>query len=51
MELQLPFQDYVVEEDRYSSNYGYVAAAIRRWYVALPKYAKEATRTPDGKKD
>ena len=44
------FQDYVVEEDRYSSNYGYVAAAIRRWYVALPKYAKEATRTPDGKK-
>lgn len=44
------FQDYIVEEDRHSSNYGYVATAIRRWYVSLPKYAKEASCTPDGKK-
>lgn len=44
------FRDYVVEEDRQFSSYGYVATAIRRWYVSLPKYAKEAGYVPDGQK-
>ena len=43
------FKDYVVEAEKVASGYNYVVAAMNRWYMGLPKYAKEAKREPDGK--
>lgn len=36
------FADYVIEADRSISAYDYVAKAMRRWYMALPKYSRES---------
>ena len=44
------FSDYVVEAEKASNSYDYVANAMRRWYMALPKYSKECTRRPSGDK-
>ena len=44
------FADYVVDAERRVNSYDYVVSAMRRWYMALPKYAKESKNTPDGKK-
>ncbi len=44
------FSDYIVEAEKSSSSYEYVVSAMRRWYMALPKYAKESKETPDGQK-
>ena len=43
------FKDYVVEAEKAASGYNYVVAAMHRWYMGLPKYAKEAKHEPDGK--
>ncbi len=42
------FSDYVVEAEKASSSYDYVANAMRRWYMALPKYSKESRQKPRG---
>lgn len=44
------FADYVVDAERRVNSYDYVVSAMRRWYMALPKYAKDSKNTPDGKK-
>lgn len=44
------FSDYVVEAEKSSNSYDYVANAMRRWYMALPKYSKESTQKPNGEK-
>ena len=44
------FSDYVVEAEKASNSYDYVANAMRRWYMALPKYSKESTQKPNGEK-
>ncbi|MEG1884198.1 MAG: restriction endonuclease subunit S [Clostridia bacterium] len=44
------FSDYVIEAEKSGNSYDYVANAMRRWYMALPKYAKESTRHPAGEK-
>lgn len=43
------FADYIVEAERGVNSYDYVVAAMRRWYMALPKYAKDSKLMPDGK--
>ena len=43
------FKDYVVDAEKAASGYNYVVAAMHRWYMGLPKYAKEAKHEPDGK--
>ena len=48
--LSEAFSDYVVETEKASNSYDYVANAMRRWYMALPKYSKESTKKPDGEK-
>ena len=35
--------DYVVDAEKSGNSYDYVANAMHRWYMALPKYAKEST--------
>lgn len=42
------FRDYVVETEKGSNSYDYVVASMKRWYMALPKYAKESNNTPEG---
>ncbi len=42
------FADYVVEADRSISAYDYVAKAMNRWYMALPKYSKESKNNVNG---
>ena len=44
------FVDYVVDAEKAGNSYDYVANAMRRWYMALPKYSKESTRRPSGEK-
>lgn len=44
------FRDYVVDAERSGNSYDYVANAMRRWYMALPKYSKESTKRPTGEK-
>lgn len=44
------FTDYVVEAEKASNSYDYVANAMRRWYMALPKYSKESVKKPSGEK-
>ena len=50
LRLSEAFGDYVVEAEKASNSYDYVANAMRRWYMALPKYSKESTKKPDGEK-
>lgn len=44
------FSDYVIEAERMANSYDYVVSAMKRWYMALPKYAKELKRTIKGRK-
>lgn len=42
------FSEYIVPEERQVSSYDYVITAMKRWMMALPKYAKECTKKPNG---
>ena len=44
------FDDYVVEAEKSINSYDYVVTAMRRWYMSLPKYAKDSKKAPDGGK-
>lgn len=46
-ELDDIFHDYVIEAEKATNAYEYVVSAMRRWYMALPKYSKE--KIPQGK--
>ena len=46
--LAMVFGDYVVEADKAGSSYDYVANAMRRWYMARPKFSKECKVRPYG---
>lgn len=42
------FSDYIIEAEKAVNAYDYVVAAMRRWYMSLPKYTKELKRTAAG---
>ena len=44
------FLEYIVEAERGANSYDYVVSAMRRWYMALPKFAKDSKKAADGKK-
>lgn len=44
------FQEYVIDAEKATNVYDYVIYAMRRWYLSLPKYSREAQVQPDGKK-
>ena len=44
------FQEYVIDAEKAANIYDYVIYAMRRWYLSLPKYSREAQVQPDGKK-
>ena len=43
------FEAYVIESERAGSSYDYVANAMRRWFMALPKFSKESKVHPGGR--
>ena len=43
------FAQYVVESERRGNAYDYAADAMRRWYIALPKFSKECSTFPNAK--
>lgn len=46
--METIFSDSVVAAEKSISSYDYLILAIKRWYVSLPKYAKEMKVAPDG---
>ena len=44
------FEDFIVEAEKAGNFYDYVANAMRRWFMALPKYSKESRTRPNGVK-
>jgi hypothetical protein len=44
------FAEYIVDAERGANSYDYVVSAMRRWYMALPKYAKESKKDAGGNK-
>lgn len=48
--LSVLFSEYVINAEKAANSYDYVVSAMRRWYMALPKYVKSSKRTPFGEK-
>lgn len=48
--LEVLFIKYIINAEKRLNSYDYVVTAIRRWYMSLPKYAKETKRLPNGEK-
>lgn len=48
--LSSAFKDTVAEAEKTGNLYEYVANAMRRWFMALPKYSKECKTHPSGVK-
>lgn len=48
--LSTIFAPFVVEAERSANTYDYVANAMRRWMMSLPKYTKESKVLPNGRK-
>ena len=48
--LSNAFSDFVVDAEKAGNSYDYVANAMHRWYMALPKYSKESSKRPSGEK-
>jgi len=44
------FSDYVIGAERGVNSYDYVVSAMRRWYMDLPKYARDSRENPQGGK-
>lgn len=44
------FSPYVVDAERTSNTYDFIAHAMKRWMLSLPKYSKESKVLPSGKK-
>lgn len=42
-ELENLFREYVVEKEKTYNSFTYIVLAMNRWFVALPKFAKEMT--------
>lgn len=48
--LSTLFAEYIVAAEKSTNFYDYVANAMKRWFLGLPKYSKEIRTLPDGKK-
>jgi len=40
-ELENIFKEYIIEKEKIFNNFSYVVLAMNRWYMSLPKYAKD----------
>lgn len=41
MELENIFCDYIIEKEKAYNSFSFIVIAMNRWYMSLPKYAKE----------
>ena len=48
-QLSTIFDEFIIDAERRTNAYDYVANAMKRWFLGLPKYSKECKRAPDGK--
>lgn len=48
--LAKAFRDYIIDAETKINSYEYIANAIKRWYLDLPKYSKECKRNAEGVK-
>ncbi len=44
------FADNIIEAEKAVSSYDYVANAMRRWFLSLPKFSKDSKVKPNGEK-
>ena len=44
------FSPFVIDAERTSNTYDFIANAMKRWMLSLPKYSKESKVLPNGKK-
>lgn len=47
-DLSQIFVDYINNAEKSVNSYDYIVAAMRRWYLSLPKYSKESRKDPLG---
>ncbi len=44
------FSNFVINTEKVGNSYDYVANAMHRWYMSLPKFSRESTERPSGEK-
>lgn len=49
-ELENIYKDYVFDSEKILNSYDYIVFAMQRWYLSLPKYAREIRVLPNGEK-
>ena len=49
--LEMLFQEYVIDAEKAVNSYDYVVTAMKRWYLSLPKYSRDTKTGPSGNKD
>lgn len=47
-QLEQLFQKHVHEQEKVYNSFAYIVSAMCRWYMSLPKYSKEMTKTYKG---
>lgn len=47
-QMEQLFQRYVHEQEKVYNSFAYIVAAMCRWYMSLPKYTKEMTKSYKG---
>ena len=47
-QLESLFQKHVHEQEKVYNSFAYIVSAMNRWYMSLPKYAKEMTKSYRG---
>lgn len=47
-QLEQLFQKHVHEQEKVYNSFAYIVSAMCRWYMSLPKYTKEMTKTYNG---
>ena len=50
-QLEQLFEKHVYEQEKVYNSFAYIVSAMNRWYMSLPKYAKEMTKTYKGKEE
>lgn len=50
-QLEQLFEKHVHEQEKVYNSFAYIVSAMNRWYMSLPKYAKEMTKQYKGKEE
>lgn len=50
-QLESLFEKHVREQEKVYNSFSYIVSAMNRWYMSLPKYAKEMTRIYKGNEE